>query len=137
MKFFLRLVLILVFGYLASTRFPWWSVAIVGFVTGLLLSEKIKRRRLFGKQPPSPKAFLSGFLAIFLLWGGIAFWSDFQNDSLLSEKISRLVVPEGEIIISRAWLMLLATALIGGLVGGFSTMTGNLLGEAFRGQEKD
>lgn len=137
MKFLLRILLILALGYLASTQLPWWSVAVAGFVTGLLLSEKIKRRRLFGKQPPSAKAFLSGFIAVFILWSGFAWWSDFQNDSLLSEKISRLIVSEGETYISRAWIMILVTGLIGGLVGGFSTMTGNLLGEMIRGQEKD
>ncbi|MDX2245862.1 MAG: hypothetical protein SF052_03740 [Bacteroidia bacterium] len=136
MKFFLRLVLIIVLGYAVSLWFPWWSVAIVGAFIGILFSEK-RRKRMFGKQPVPARAFLAGFLALFILWGGMALWTDWQNDSLLSEKISKIIVPEGEIFLSRAWLMILVTALIGGLTGGFSTMTGNLLGEAVRGMAKD
>ncbi|MEZ4828240.1 MAG: hypothetical protein R3C61_18425 [Bacteroidia bacterium] len=137
MKFTIRVICIFGLGYLATLWFPWWSVAAVGFAVGLLLSEKRKRRRLFGKQPTPPRTFLAGFLAVFLLWGVFAFWADWQNHSLLSEKISRIVVPEGNIFLSRAWIMILVTAIVGGLAGGFSTMTGNLLGEMVRGQEKD
>jgi hypothetical protein len=129
MKFILRFLLILVLAYPAAMFLPWWSVAIVAFLVGLLFSEK-QRRRVFGKPQAPPRAFLAGFLALLLFWGGMAFYLNFQNEGLLAEKVSQLITANPPL--SGPYFLIAITALIGGLVGGLSAMTGNLLGEAIR-----
>ncbi|MCB0845474.1 MAG: hypothetical protein KDE26_19630, partial [Bacteroidetes bacterium] len=88
--------------------------------------------RSFTKPRPPARAFLAGFLALFLLWGGLAYGLDSANTSIMSEKISQIILSGAQPPISGAYVMLLVTGLMGGLIGGFSTMTGNLLGEAIR-----
>lgn len=67
-------------------------------------------------------SFLSGLLGIFLLWAIVAFWIDIKNNSILSHKISELFRLGGSSI-----LLIVVTALIGGLVGGFAAMAGSSL----------
>jgi hypothetical protein len=67
-------------------------------------------------------AFLKGFLSLFILWFGICFWLSFKNSHILAEKISLLILN-----VSSPFLLVLITALIGGLVGGFSALSGALL----------
>lgn len=131
MKFLLRFILIAALAYLAQSFLPWWSAAVVAFAVGLLLSDS-RKRRVFARKSPPARAFLAGFLALFLLWGGMAFFLDLQNDSLLSSKIAQLFsIEQG--LLSSSHTLVLVSALIGGAVGGFSAMTGNLLGEAIKG----
>jgi hypothetical protein len=68
------------------------------------------------------KAFLSGFLGIFLLWAGLAWWIDMKNEGILSKKIAELLPLGGSSL-----LLILVTAFIGALVGGFGAMTGSFL----------
>jgi cell division protein FtsX len=63
------------------------------------------------------KSFLSGFIAIGLLWLGLALYVDNATHSILTEKISQLFPLN----------LFVLTTLIGGLVGGFASMTGALL----------
>ena len=71
--------------------------------------------------------FLSGFLAIFLLWGLLAFWIDMKNHSLLSHKIALLFPLGGSTV-----LLILITALVGALVAGFAAMAGSSLRPAIK-----
>ncbi|MEM7656576.1 MAG: hypothetical protein AAF399_10640 [Bacteroidota bacterium] len=125
----LRFLLILVLAYPAGVFFPWWWAIVVAFLVGLLMSEK-KRRRVFGKQQVPARAFLAGFLALFLLWGVMVFWINGQNEGILAEKVAQLISANPPI--SGPYLLILISALMGGLIGGFGAMTGNLLGEAMR-----
>lgn len=79
----------------------------VSFVLGLLIPQKIGA------------AFLAGFTGIFLLWGLLAFWIDLKNNSNLSHKIAQLFPLGGSSV-----LLILVTAFIGALVGGFAAMSG-------------
>ena len=63
------------------------------------------------------KSFLSGFIAIGVLWLGLALYVDNATHSILTEKISQLFPLN----------LFVLTTLIGGLVGGFASMTGALL----------
>lgn len=110
MRFILTLLLIAALSFLAGLRIEWWSIAIVAFAIGLLIPQTII------------SAFLSGFLGIFILWAVIALWIDIKNNSVLSHKISELFKLGGSSI-----LLILVTALIGGLVGGFAAMAGSSL----------
>ena len=110
MRFLLSLLLITTLGFLAGLFLPWWSIALVAFVVALLIPQSIGA------------GFLSGFLGIFLLWAVIATWIDIANDSILSAKVSQLLPLGGSSII-----LILVTALVGGLVGGFAAMAGSSL----------
>lgn len=110
MRFILSILLTVVFSFFAGLFLPWWSIAIVALAVALLIPQRIS------------KAFLSGLLGIFLLWTVVALWIDIKNDSILSHKISQLFKLGGSSI-----LLILVTALIGGLVGGFAAMAGSSL----------
>jgi len=132
MKFLLRTLLIAGLSYFGLKMFDWWVIVLVAFVVGLLLSEK-RTRRLYGKKQTPAYAFLSGFLAIALIWGGMAWWMDSQNASLLSQKVFDILSAGMETSMPARWSLILSTAIAGGVLGGFSAMTGNLLGEAIKG----
>lgn len=108
MKFLLTTILIFSLSFIAGIYLPWWAIAIVSFAAALLV------------QPKIGIAFLAGFLGVFLLWGALAFWIDTANESILSQKIALLFPLGGSTV-----LLILVTALVGGLVGGFAAMAGS------------
>ena len=110
MRFILSLLLTAALSFLAGIFLPWWSIAIVAFLIALLIPQKIVM------------AFLAGLSGIFLLWATLALWIDIKNGSVLSNKIAELFKLGGSSI-----LLILVTAFIGGLVGGFAAMAGSLL----------
>lgn len=107
MRFLLATLLIAATGYVLGLFLPWWSIAIAAFLIALLLVRQLGT------------AFLTGFTGIFLLWGLIALWIDITNQGILSHKIALLIPLGGSSI-----LLILVTALVGGIVGGFASMAG-------------
>lgn len=88
---------------------PWWSIAIAGFISGIFFIQK------------PGKAFISGFLGIFVLWAVVSLYIYVVNQGLLAERLADLFsLPHGLLVV-------LLTALIGGICGGLSAFTGNLL----------
>ena len=110
MRFLLATLLIALLSFIAGLFLPWWSIAIIAFLVALLLQQGIGR------------SFLAGFTGIFLLWALVAFWIDVKNESILSHKIAQLFPLGGS-----SFLLILITALIGALVGGFAAMAGSSL----------
>ena len=110
MKFFVSVILIALLAFLVQLFLPWWSLAIVAFLVGVLIHQK------------AGMAFLSGFTALFLLWGGIAMIINMQNQGLLAEKVAQLLPLGGSSI-----LLILITAFIGALVAGMASLSGNYL----------
>lgn len=108
MKLFLTIILTALLSFIAGLWLQWWSIAIVAFLVALLMQLNVGR------------GFLAGFLGIFLLWGVLAFVIDVKNNSILSQKIA-LIFPLG----GSAALLILVTALVGALVGGFAAMAGS------------
>lgn len=106
MKFTIQLVAIVVTAFLLELFLPWWSLAIAAFACGYFLK--------------SSQNFLAGFLAIALLWATTAFIIDQNAAAPLSERMARLFS------INKP-LLFLASSVIGGLVGGFATLSGSLL----------
>lgn len=91
---------------------PWWTLALGAFVGGYY----------FGNS--GGVSFLSGLLAVGLLWFAVAFTIDVQTQSIMTEKVARIFptkIPA---------LLFLLTALIGGLPAGFAALTGALLKRA-------
>jgi len=68
------------------------------------------------------RSFLTGFIALFLLWGGLSFWLSSRNDHILAHKISLLILK-----IDSPYLLILATGLVGGVVAGMAALTGSFL----------
>lgn len=110
MKFLVSILLIALLSFALGLEFPWWSLAVAAFVVAALIHQR------------AGKSFLSGFLGVFLLWGILAFIIDQRNQQTLSRKIAELFsLGEGSL------LLILITALVGGLVAGFAAMSGSYL----------
>ncbi len=92
---------------------PWWSIAIAGFISGIIFTQK------------PGQAFLNGFSGIFALWAAVSLYIYFVNQGLLAERLADLFsLPHGLLVI-------ILTALIGGICGGLSAVTGNYFSKLF------
>ena len=115
---------------------PFWIIGIVALVAGVVFSER-PRKWTFGRKKKRPSySFLAGFLAIFLLWGSMAIWIDSSNDSLLSTRITDMLLQNEEGGLSQGlkpYFLILLTGTIGGLFAGAACMMGNYLGEMIKG----
>jgi len=111
MKFLLQLILIIVLAFVFELLMPWWSIAIAAFLGGLALTSRAN--------------FLAGFLGIGLLWLLYAWMMDTTSAAPLADRVSKIL------FINKP-LLILITAVIGGLVGGFAAMAGG----ALRGKTK-
>ena len=109
-KFLSASILTLLLSLALCVYLPWWSISIASFITALAIHQ------------PAIRAFLSGFLALFLLWGILALLVSINNDHLLAHKISLLILKTDS-----PFLLILVTALIGALVAGLSALTGSFL----------
>jgi hypothetical protein len=118
MKFLLRFIFILVFAGVLQIYLPWWVVMIVALLAGLMI--------------PGTRggAFFSGFLAIFLLWAGYAFYLDMETSAILTKRVAPILFLPAPI------LLVIITGLIGGLAAGFAALTGQLFREIFRKKKR-
>jgi hypothetical protein len=108
-KVLLKIILTAVLAYLLQTILPWWSVVIAGFTISFIVSTK------------GLSSFLGGFLGIGILWFVLATITDYQTDSILTDRVARIFsIPTG-------LLLILFTSVIGGIVGGFGALTGGYL----------
>jgi hypothetical protein len=108
MKSIITIFAIIIVGALFNLFAPWYIIALVSFALAFVSSEK------------GFSAFLSGFVAVFLLWLGTAVFQTLGNEGILVGRMSQLIGVSG-------FLLYLLTAIIGGLIGGFSALTGYLL----------
>jgi len=99
-----------VLSYIAGLFLPWWSIALVPFIVSVLI-------------PLKPgKAFLCGFVSLFLLWAGLSYFISNNNGNILAQKISQLMI-----FMNSPILLILFTGLISGLVAGFAALSGSYL----------
>lgn len=110
MKFIAAIILTALLSFISGLYFPWWMIAIAAFLIALLVYQK------------AWKAFLSGFLGLLILWSGLAYWIDVNNENILSARIGELLG-----VGSNSFLLILISGLIGGLVAGFAALSGNFL----------
>ena len=112
MKIVSAIVITAFLAYVAGlyTSLPWWGFA----VTSLIVSVAIH-------QKPG-KAFLSGFLGLFLLWTALALLKDAANEHILSTKVAQILPLGGSYLV-----LILVTGIIGGLVSGLAALTGSYL----------
>jgi hypothetical protein len=106
--------IILILSIAIANFLPWWAAAIIAFLAALY----------FGKT--AGQAFVSGFLGLFVAWMVLALVKSIPNNNVLATRVSQLFhLPN--------WILLLiVTALIGGLVGGMAALTGVLVKKAFQ-----
>jgi hypothetical protein len=113
--FFISFLCVSILTYTTGLLLPWWSVAISGFIPGLVLDQK----RVF--------SFLSAFLGSFLVWATMSYIISINNDHILAGKISMIVLKNNSPL-----MLVMVTGLIGGLTSGFSALTGRSLAILFR-----
>lgn len=109
MKFFAHLIVVLLLSWLLQTFLPWWTMAIGAFAVALVF------------QQSGFKSFLAGLLGVGLLWYIMAWYLDSSTDSVLSSRVAAIFPTK------TVGLLMLVTALLGGLVGGFASLTGGLI----------
>lgn len=111
-------LIIFILSLLAGFILPWWMIAIIAFFAAFFM----------GKTPG--KSFGAGFLAIATAWIILMLIKSIPNENVLANRVSALFHLPGWI-----WIVLV-TAIIGGLVGGFAAMSGFLFKEAFGETQK-
>ena len=100
-------------GYVA----PWWIIAPVAFLVAAGLSTSAVR------------AFGAGFIGVAVLWGGLAGYSHFASQAILSARIAQMFGIGWPIV------TVIFTALIGGLTAGAAALSGFYL-KSCLGKEK-
>ncbi len=110
MKFFIAIVLIMLLSFAACLYFPWWSIAIAAFIVSAFIPQK------------PLLAFVSGFIALFVLWLSLCFWISSGNDHILAHRVSLLLFKA-----DNPFLLIIISALIGALVAGLASLTASFI----------
>ena len=103
MKFIIQVAAIILVAFILELILPWWSIAIAAFAIGYALKSKAN--------------FMAGLLGIALLWATKAYLLDSAAAAPLTERVATIFS------LTKPTL-LLVTAGIGGIVGGFAAMAG-------------
>lgn len=104
MKFTLQLIFTILICALLQYFFSWWTLAIGAFLVAFLFDSK------------GFPSFLAGFIGVGLLWLSVSFYISWSTNEILTTKLNQLL-PVNSLIL---------TAVIGAVVGGFSSLTGGL-----------
>lgn len=105
MKTVISIISIFIIGALFNLFAPWYAIAIIALVVAAIFNES------------AGTAFLSGFIGVFALWLFTAITKTWGNEGILVERMSELIGVSG-------FLLYLITALMGGIIGGFSALSG-------------
>ena len=109
MKFTLKVILIAILALFMQQWLSWWIIALVAFCVALFIKSS------------GFMDFMAGFLGIGLLWTLAAWWIDMETGSVLTQKIA------GLLNVGKAYIIVLITGLIGGIVGGLGALSGHYL----------
>ncbi len=110
MKFAVSLILIILLSFIACLYFPWWSIAIAAFMVTAIIPQS------------AFMSFVTGFCAVFILWGVLSLWISSNNHYILTHKISLLILK-----VDNPFLLMMVSALIGALIAGFGALAGSFL----------
>ena len=108
MKFLVSVLLIALLSFAACLYLPWWSVAVMAFLVTALIHQN------------NLLSFLSGFVAILLLWTIMAFAISSGNDNILAHRASSLIIA-----VDSPFLLALISGLIGSLTAGAAALAGS------------
>lgn len=106
MKFLIQVFFIAIVGFILELFFPWWTIAIAAFIGGGLITSNAN--------------FWAGFLGIAILWSSRAFLIDLTAATVFSEKVALIFQ------LSNKYFLIGIMCVIGGLVGGFASLSGSL-----------
>ncbi|MBJ6142161.1 hypothetical protein JAO77_02115 [Hymenobacter sp. BT559] len=104
MKLFISILLL---AFLTQLFLPWWVIAPLCFALAAALGST------------GGRAFGAGFAGIGLGWLLMAAWLNFNSASILSHRVAQLLPLGGQ-----GWVLVLLTAVLGGLVGGVAALAG-------------
>lgn len=109
-------LIILVISLILQFFLPWWIIAPVAFGAA------------FWKAETGKHAFVTGFLSIFTLWIVTGLFQSIPNEHILANRVGAMLkLPEA----SYNWLIvLIISAIIGGLLAGVAAMAGRHFREA-------
>jgi len=99
-------------AFILNLVLPWWSVVLPGLFFGYRMHETPIR------------AFGIGFLAVFLAWGVHSLYIHIASAGVLSARIAELFG------LMQDWILIVITAVIGGILSGFATLTSSLLAQS-------
>ena len=106
---------IVILAFVMGYFFEWWTVAIAAFIGGAI----------FGTS--NGETFAKGMAAVTTLWLLMVCYYHFSTQGILSNKIAQILPVGGNV-----GILIAATVLIGGLVGGWGAMSGFLVRNLFR-----
>jgi hypothetical protein len=110
MKFIISILLTILLSFCACLFLPWWSIAIVACIVGVLI-------------PQTPLvSFFTGFIALFLLWGILCFWISTNNNHILAHRVSLLLFK-----VDNPFLLIISSAIIGAFIAGMAALTGSYI----------
>lgn len=113
MKFIIRLLLLILICYFVPIYAPWWSIFIGAFLVGFLIPGN------------GFIVFNAGFLGGGIVWLAMAFFIDYQTDSILSDKLIEMFP------VDDTTYLVIAAGLIGAFCTGFGALTGNSFRQIF------
>lgn len=107
-------ILLLVIGALVHYTIGWWSMPIVALIVCAFMGHEAKT------------TVIHPFLAGFTLWGGIALWQFINHKGTFFDQVAQLLfLPKG-------WMLLIITALLGGLLACLGGFTGYCIRKALK-----
>lgn len=118
MKLFVNLILTAFLTFAFGLFLPWWSLTIASFLVAFASGQKIGI------------SILAGFLGVFLLWGIMTWMISNGNDHILAHRMSRVILKQDD-----PMMLILVTALIGGILGAISAWSGAALRNLLRPKE--
>jgi hypothetical protein len=118
MRFTITIILTSLLAYASGLYLPWWSAALAALLVAAFVPQR------------ADLAALSGFLGIFLLWSLMAWGISRANGDILAHRMSLFIIKKDS-----PGLLILMTAVIGGLTGLLGALTGSLARRAFKPAE--
>jgi len=110
-------LLIIIVAFIGQLIFPWWIIIPIVMVCCGLKANSVT------------SAFLSSFIAIFILWLLMSVFLSFQNDHILANRVGEML---GLKLYSYNWLLVaLISTLPGAITAGFAGASGFLLRRVF------
>jgi len=113
MKKFVAFILIVILGYVLTSFGPWYLIAIAGFAGGFLIKKQLT-------------GLFIGFLAGFSLWTVHIWLMTNASESDLPARMAQIFTLPNDT------LLILVSALIGGLVTGFGAAAGGSLSKVMK-----
>ncbi len=105
MKFLIQTLATLIGCCIVQYFLPWWTLALVAFAVGYYFNTT------------GIVSFAAGFIGVGILWLAMAYYIDSSTQSVITSKVSRLFPVN----------IFMFMVLVGGLVGGFASLSGTLV----------